>query len=165
MYLSLGSFKLKSVNSLASSNFPSLLTLDEDIEILNYQNSASKLNLGNQDEIFDLGNYALIHKFKESQLITTKENFQFQAKMYSKIIEKLQSDAKFKNYNFKPLSSRTVVSIKGIEPMRVLLSISIVKRALDQCSCMKEIRKDNNAENLILLALEKLNNGNLMLVM
>ena len=165
VYLSLGSFKLKSVNSLASSNFPSLLTLDEDIEILNYQNSASKLNLGNQDEIFDLGNYALINKFKESQLITTKENFQFQAKMYSKTIEKLQSDAKFKNYNFKPLSSRTVVSIKGIEPMRVLLSISIVKRALDQCSCMKEIRKDNNAENLILLALEKLNNGNLMLVM
>lgn len=165
VYLSLGSFKLKSVNSLASSNFPSLLTLDEDREILNYQNSASKLNLGNQDEIFDLGNYALINKFKESQLITTKENFQFQAKMYSKIIEKLQSDAKFKNYNFKPLSSRTVVSIKGIEPMRVLLSISIVKRTLDQCSCMKEIRKDNNAENLILLALEKLNNGNLMLVM
>ena len=165
VYLSLGSFKLKSVNSLASSNFPSLLTLDEDIEILNYQNSTSKLNLGNQDEIFDLGNYALINKFKESQLITTKENFQFQAKMYSKIIEKLQFDAKFKNYNFKPLSSRTVVSIKGIEPMRVLLSISIVKRALDQCSCMKEIRKDNNAENLILLALEKLNNGNLMLVM
>ena len=164
VYLSLGSFKLKSVNSLASSNFPSLLTLDEDIEILNYQNSASKLNLGNQDEIFDLGNYALINKFKESQLITTKENFQFQAKMYSKIIEKLQSDAKFKNYNFKPLSSRTVVSIKGIEPMRVLLSISIVKRTLDQCSCMKEIRKDNVAENLILLALERLNDGNLMLV-
>lgn len=164
VYLSLGSFKLKSVNSLASSNFPSLLTLDEDIEILNYQNSASKLNLGNQDEIFDLGNYALINKFKESKLITTKENFQFQAKMYSKIIEKLQSDAKFKNYNFKPLSSRTVVSIKGIEPMRVLLSISIVKRTLDQCSCMKEIRKDNVAENLILLALERLNDGNLMLV-
>ena len=164
VYLSLGSFKLKSVNSLASSNFPSLLTLDEDREILNYQNSASKLNLGNQDEIFDLGNYALINKFKESQLITTKENFQFQAKMYSKIIEKLQSDAKFKNYNFKPLSSRTVVNIKGIEPMRVLLSISIVKRTLDQCSCMKEIRKDNVAENLILLALERLNDGNLMLV-
>ena len=80
---------------------------------LNYQNSASKLNLGNQDEIFDLGNYALINKFKESQLISTKENFQFQAKMYSKIIEKLQSDAKFKNYNFKPLSSRTVVSIRS----------------------------------------------------
>lgn len=164
VYLSLGSFKLKSVNSLSSSNYPSLLTLDEDREILNYYNSEAKFNSGSEDDNFDLENYTLLNKFKESLLITSKENFQYQAKIYSNMIKKMHNDPKYQNYNFKPLSSRTVVNIKGIEPMRVLLSISIVKRTLDQCSCMKEIRKDNVTENLILLALESLNNGSLMLV-
>lgn len=164
VYLSLGSFKLKSVNSLSSSNYPSLLTLDEDREILNYYNSEAKFNSGNEDDNFDLENYTLLNKFKESLLITSKENFQYQAKIYSNMIKKMHNDPKYQNYNFKPLSSRTVVNIKGIEPMRVLLSISIVKRTLDQCACMKEIRKDNVTENLILLALESLNNGSLMLV-